>query len=389
MMRVTRQRLRRERRRRQTVILLWGAMAVFVCMLFSLAVKNGNMTRNVSCAVCSLMLRQISPNLAENLPSEYYEDSEENYYETRTESTLSYETVLAQDAEDVSDAESGEDDGAADSTEENSTPTEEETSTEEASAGTQAVSLEKLNDFDYLIQNFYTVDSATTITSAQLNAEELLSVDCTLTGSSDAPQILIYHTHASEGYSDSVEGDPSTTVVAVGERLAEILETTYGYNVLHDTGVYDSDRNRAYSVAKPYIEQILAENPSIEVVIDLHRDGVSEDTRLVTEQNGVQMAQVMFFNGLSRTSALGDIDYLANPYITQNLAFSLRLQLAARELYPGFTRKIYLKGYRYNMHLMPKSLLVEVGAQTNTLEEAKNAMEPLAAILDQVLGGAE
>ncbi|MCD8156038.1 MAG: hypothetical protein LUD53_01020 [Clostridiales bacterium] len=73
MMRVTRQRLRRERRRRQTVILLWGAMAIFVCMLFSLVVKNGNMTRNVSCAVCNLMLRQISPNLAENLPSEYYE----------------------------------------------------------------------------------------------------------------------------------------------------------------------------------------------------------------------------------------------------------------------------------------------------------------------------
>lgn len=174
-------------------------------------------------------------------------------------------------------------------------------------------------------------------------------------------------------------------MVGVGERLTEILENTYGYQVLHDTGVYDKDRDRAYSVAEPYVEQILAENPSIEIVIDLHRDGVADSTRLVTEQNGVQMAQIMFFNGLSRTTSMGDIAYLANPYITDNLAFSLQMQLAAAELYPGFSRKIYLKGYRYNMHLMPKSLLVEVGAQTNTLEEAMNAMEPLAAILDHVL----
>ena len=79
--------------------------------------------------------------------------------------------------------------------------------------------------------------------------------------------------------------------------------------------------------------------------------------------------QVMFFNGLSKTTATGDIDYLRNPYIEDNLAMSLKMQLAATELYPGFTRKIYLKSYRYNMHLCPKSLLIEVGAQTNTLQE--------------------
>ena len=56
-------------------------------------------------------------------------------------------------------------------------------------------------------------------------------------------------------------------------------------------------------------------------------------------------------------------------------------------MYPGFTRKIYLKSYRYNMHLCPKSLLIEVGAQTNTLQEAVNAMDPLAQVLDKVLSG--
>ena len=93
----------------------------------------------------------------------------------------------------------------------------------------------------------------------------------------------------------------------------------------------------------------------------------------------------MFFNGLSRTVERGDISGLPNPYINDNLALSFQMEVAAETFYPGFTRRIYLKGYRYNMHLCPKSMLVEVGAQTNTLEEAMNAMEPLADIIDKVI----
>ncbi len=361
-------------------------MMLVCCILFFLAVRNGMQVRQLSGEFCSLMLRQISPNLYREVAEEYFEDSEE-VYETRSESSLIYESILAQNVSDG--VTQGEDDGnATEKGGEDSKETAGEEDGEETAAASASVSLEKLADYDYLIQNYYTVDSSITISSAQLNASELLQIDCSVAeGSGDEPQILIYHTHASEGYSDSIAGDYSTTVVGVGEMLAQILRDTYGYTVLHDTGVYDSDRNRAYSVAKPYIEQILAEYPSIDVVIDLHRDGVSSDTRLVTEQDGVSMAQAMFFNGLSRTTSLGDISYLENPYITENLAFSLQMKLAAEELYPGFSRKIYLKGYRYNMHLMPKSLLVEVGAQTNTLEEAMNAMGPLAAVLDRVLSG--
>ena len=144
-------------------------------------------------------------------------------------------------------------------------------------------------------------------------------------------------------------------------------------------------RDDAYSKAGPAIEQILKENPSIEIVIDLHRDGVAEGTHLLTEVQGKQMASIMFFNGLSRTTSNGDISYLPNPYIQDNLAFSLQMQIAAQEYYPGFSRKIYLKGYRYNLHLCPKSLLVEVGAQTNTVQEVMNAMEPLADIIAKVV----
>ena len=97
------------------------------------------------------------------------------------------------------------------------------------------------------------------------------------------------------------------------------------------------------------------------------------------------MAQIMFFNGLSRTAMNGDIGYLKNPNKETNLAFSLQMQLKAAELYPGLTRKIYLKGYRYNLHLKPRSLLIEAGAQTNTKKEVKNAMKPLARLLYEVL----
>lgn len=99
------------------------------------------------------------------------------------------------------------------------------------------------------------------------------------------------------------------------------------------------------------------------MVIDLHRDAV--DKHMVREVNGVQMAPIMFFNGLSRTKALGDISYLNNPNLTGNLAFSLQMQIAAAEYYPNLTRPIYLKGYRY-ICFKEKYLLIEMGSYTNT-----------------------
>ena len=174
--------------------------------------------------------------------------------------------------------------------------------------------------------------------------------------------------------------------MGVGEYLTKLLREQYGYNVIHDTGEYDvADHDHAYSYAGPATEQILAENPSIEVVIDVHRDGILKG-HLMKEINGKPTAQIMFFNGLSRTTSNGELAYLHNPNIKDNLAFSLQMKLMGEEYYPGFTRPNYLKGYRYNLHYRPKSMLVEVGAQTNTVEEAMNAMEPLADMLHKVLG---
>jgi len=244
----------------------------------------------------------------------------------------------------------------------------------------------KLQDFDYLRQNFYQIDNTTTIGSKQLNAVKLLEKDMTLSAYGDGPQILIYHTHSQEGYKDSIPGDPTTSIVGVGDYLEQLLEQKYGVSVLHHKGVYDlPTRDNAYSAALPNIEQVLKDNPTIEVVIDLHRDGVAENRHLVTEVDGKPTAKIMFFNGLCKTTSQGELTYLPNPYIADNLALSFQMQLAAEEYYPGLMRKIYLKGYRYNLHMKPKSMLIEVGAQTNTLQEAKNAMEPLANILALVL----
>lgn len=251
------------------------------------------------------------------------------------------------------------------------------------------VNMDALQDFTWLVEHYYTVDASTTADPAQINADALLSPDMGIKRDDKNPQILIYHTHSQEAFADSVPGDVSTTIVGMGDYLTELLTEEYGYNVIHNTSVFDMidgelDRNAAYNLAEAEISRILAENPSIEVVIDLHRDGL-EGEKMVADVNGKSTAKIMFFNGLSRTARNGEIDYLPNPYIAENLAFSFQLQLKAEEYYPGFTRNIYLQSLRYNLHLRPRALLVEAGSQLNTVEEERNAMEPLADILDMVL----
>ncbi|MGC4017789.1 MAG: stage II sporulation protein P [Muricomes sp.] len=251
------------------------------------------------------------------------------------------------------------------------------------------MSIEKLRDFNYLLGNFYTVDSTTMIGPEQLNVDDLLGRSMKVDTTGEEPKVLIFHTHSQEAFADSVPGDPNTSIVGVGEYLTQLLNQK-GIKTIHDTGVYDIingqlDRSNAYENAEASIRQVLDANPSVEVVIDLHRDGVAEGTHLLTEVNGKPTARIMYFNGLSRTRTNGDIAYLNNPYIQDNLAFSLQMELASESRHPGFARHIYLGGYRYNLHLKPKSLLIEAGAQTNTVEEMKNAMEVLADTLHYVL----
>ncbi len=250
----------------------------------------------------------------------------------------------------------------------------------------------ELADFDHVLSQFYIVDSATATNAEQIDARKFLGQDLTIAKDPAVPQILIYHSHSQETFADSREGVEEDTIVGVGEYLTKILTEQYGYQVIHlkeqfDLAGGELDRSSAYDYARGYLEDFLQENPDIQVVIDLHRDGVPENRRLVTEINGKPTAQILFYNGLSYTVNTGALDYLPNPYLEDNLAFSFQLEYQAAQDYPEFYRGIYLAGYRYNLHFRPRSILLEAGAQTNTVQEVKNAMEPFADVLDKVLQG--
>ena len=235
------------------------------------------------------------------------------------------------------------------------------------------------------LKNYYIADVSVGNVSSVINGEKLLSIDTSRERISEEPQILIYHTHGTEGYSDSRKGVEADTVVGMGDILCEEL-TSRGFSVIHDRTTYDyvngkDNRNYAYTTARPQIEALLEEYPSIEVILDIHRDsGAARKTTI----DGKDTAQIMLFNGLCR-NADGPISYLPNPYLDDTLAFSLQLNLLGKERYPGLMYKLYLKNYRYNMHFTGHCMLVELGTQNNTVEEAQNGVRYLAELLHELL----
>jgi stage II sporulation protein P len=253
--------------------------------------------------------------------------------------------------------------------------------------------IDELRNPAYLQKNIYTVHENTAMTSEDFDVDKLLGVNLQIDTTLPGPKILIFHTHsASELFSDSVGTDPMEGIMGAGEELARILREDYGMETMHHTGVYDVinsrvDRTGSYDRVTPVIADILDKNPSIQVAVDLHRDGVDGDMKFVRTIDGKPTAQIMFFNGLCKVYEDGALkNYpLQNPHLSTNLAFSLNAQLTANSLYPGFTRKIYLKAYRYSLYMLPKSLLIECGANTSTKEEVWNAMQPLAKVLATVI----
>jgi stage II sporulation protein P len=250
-----------------------------------------------------------------------------------------------------------------------------------------------INNFDIVRNNLYNIDSSAYVYDEDIDFNRLLGYDLRVSDLyGNNPKILIFHTHSREAFADSRSGVEADTIVGVGAYLAEVLRA-HGITVVHHKGVFDmldgqEVRNGSYERMEPVIKQILKDNPSIEVVIDLHRDYIPSGRLLKTEINGRETAQIMFFNGICRENKNGEpkeTDWLVNEYLEENLSFSLQMKLLANEMYPGFARKNYIRPYRYSLHMKPKSLLIEVGATTNTVAEAKNAMVPLAAILARAL----
>lgn len=218
-------------------------------------------------------------------------------------------------------------------------------------------------------------------TSYEIEPNEILSSGCMVKLRSGKPQVLIIHTHSSEAYSPAgldryVDSGASRTqdnnynVIRVGTELQKVL-TECGLDVIHDCGVYDYPSYAgSYTRSEEATAEILRKNPSISVVIDLHRDAIGDDDviyKTVAAEDGVCASQLMIL--------VGSDEYgLEHPNWMSNLSLALYLQNAVTEKYPSLMRPIILVPYRYNQHLTGGSFILEVGSNGNTLQEALAAV---------------
>ncbi len=210
------------------------------------------------------------------------------------------------------------------------------------------------------------------------------------------PLVLILHTHGTEAYSpegaisyaDAADYARSTdtdeNVVAVGERMAEVLRER-GIPTLHCTVLHDKDAYRdAYLNAAETIRTYLARYPSIQYIFDVHRDGLirgeADLVRPVTLIDSEAVAQVMILAGSDYKGAVF-------PDWETNLAFALQLREALNTDYERLARPVYLRGAAFNEHYGPHSLLLEIGASGNSLPEALRAGELVAETLAQMIRG--
>lgn len=225
--------------------------------------------------------------------------------------------------------------------------------------------------------------------AAALKHEPALSFDAQET----APQVLITHTHTTECYLERDDGtyaaddatrttDTAKNMVAVGEAVAAQLEAA-GIGVIHDTTIHDQPYTGAYNHSKATVEELLAQHPTIRVVLDIHRDAIYPDSTTRVKPtvviDGQKAAQVMIVVGMMNTANT------PNPHVQENLAFAVRLQQRLHADHPGLVRPISLVNARYNQQLTNGSLLLEMGSDANTLEEAVYAAELVGKGLARVL----
>jgi len=190
------------------------------------------------------------------------------------------------------------------------------------------------------------------------------------------PQVLIYHTHASESFvplsGEAFSDDPGLTVVSLGAYLAELLENNYRIPAIHHREFYDTPRHYAYEKVRSPLERLLKENPQIKIVLDLHRDGVSRQITTAAVE-GKDTARILFVVG-SRHEGWYN-----------NMRFALFLEKELNEKYPGLSRGIRSHPFVYNQDLHQRSLIVEIGGHENSEEEIRRAVayfaEALAATL--------
>lgn len=220
--------------------------------------------------------------------------------------------------------------------------------------------------------------------SAQPDYAALIAAPLNLDLTGWEPTVLIVHTHTTESYTPTGEGyaqtaafrtlDETANMLSIGDRVAALLEEG-GIHVVHDRELHDYPAyNGAYNHARKAIQAILAEYPSIQLVLDLHRDAAEVpggQLRTEVQLDGQTGAQLMLVMGSGSSS-------LRHPRWEENLSLALKLQVLLERANPGICRPMSLRPQRYNQDLSPGMLLVEVGAAGNTHPEALLAAEALA-----------
>lgn len=203
--------------------------------------------------------------------------------------------------------------------------------------------------------------------------------------------IIIYQTHSCESYTASEKyqykqtgnfrtTDKNFSVIRVGRELTNQLKS-YGYNVIHDENYHDyPSYTGSYTSSLNTVTKLLEENKDTDIVIDVHRDAVGDNTYAPTVKMGDEYAaQIMFVVG-------GNGSSIPHPEWQQNLKFAIKVQQKANELYPGLFRPIILRESGYNQQVSKAASLIEVGATGNTLDQCLVSMKYLAKVLDEVLG---
>lgn len=196
------------------------------------------------------------------------------------------------------------------------------------------------------------------------------------------PQVLIFHTHTTESFEGSDRtDDEEKNVVAVGNVIEKCLADR-GVNVLHCKTVHDYDYNGSYLRSYETVEKLLAENPSVKIVLDVHRDGITYEDgsglRVTADINGETRAQFMLVLGT-------DEGGLYHPNWEQNLSLGLKIQQKMNEKYPGLARPLDLRTERFNQCLSPGMLIVECGGNGNTLDEVKRGAVSFSDALFDVI----
>lgn len=220
-------------------------------------------------------------------------------------------------------------------------------------------------------------------TSVSVDTAALLQKDLSWNLMQDAPSVLIYHTHGTEGYAETAgyrTRDNGYNMVSIGTAVAERL-TKAGITVIHDTVTHDyPSYDGSYASSRKSIQQYLAEYPSIRLVLDLHRDAM-------TDSNGKQIQTTVDAGG-ERAAQMMLVMGTQNDGFSQNMALAVKLQALLERHCPGIMRPLCIRAQRFNQDLSAGALLIELGAAGNTRQQALKSAEILSdAIIDLSHGG--